>query len=72
MTHYASREGDDNMIGPWPLGGGEEGVPQAGVELDETNVGIPHTSRCLPEGHNSLEYPVLQVSLVSVVLYTLF
>ena len=39
MTHYASREGDDNMIGPWALGGGEEGVPQAGVELDVTNVG---------------------------------
>mmetsp|Transcript_63935 Transcript_63935/g.93613 ORF Transcript_63935/g.93613 Transcript_63935/m.93613 type:complete len:201 (-) Transcript_63935:48-650(-) len=31
---------------------------QAGVELDETNVGITHTSRCLPEGHNSLEYPI--------------
>jgi len=60
------------MIGPWPLEGGEEGVPQAGVKLDVTNVGIPHTSQCLPEGHDSLEYPVLQVSLVSVVLHTLF
>ena len=54
------------------MGRGEEGVPQAGVELDVTNVGISHTSRCLPEGHDSLEYPVLQVSLVSVVLHTLF
>jgi len=59
------------MIGPWTLGGGEEGVPQAGVELDETNVGILHTSRCLPEGHDSLEYPVLEVLLVSAVLHTL-
>jgi len=47
------------MIGPWPLWGGEEGVPQAGVELDEPNVGIPHTSRYLPEGHDSREYPTL-------------
>ena len=60
------------MIGPWTLGGGEEGVPQAGVELDETNVSNSHTSGHLPEGHDSLEYPVLQVSLVSVVLHTLF
>jgi len=59
MTHYASRGGDDNVIGPWPLGGGGEGVPQASVELDVTDSGIPHASRCLPEGHDSPEYPVL-------------